>query len=206
VTKPAPEPFKLYAGHPGLELINTLDMRFTQEPVELLPTYRELLRFCAQVELLTQEQARRLAHSVQARDAQKVLSAAKELREALSAYVYGRIDRTRTLGEPLPILERHFHDAALHRTLQTDDARLGWTWSGVEHEPEFPLWRLAQESEDLLMSHAPEQTKECGDPSCRWLFLDTSKNHTRRWCDMKTCGNRMKARRFQAKSGERVVN
>jgi predicted RNA-binding Zn ribbon-like protein len=44
--------------------------------------------------------------------------------------------------------------------------------------------------------------KDCGDPSCRWLFLDTSKNHTRRWCDMKTCGNRMKARRFQARSQE----
>jgi len=33
---------------------------------------------------------------------------------------------------------------------------------------------------------------------CRWLFLDTSKNHTRRWCDMKVCGNRIKARRFKA--------
>jgi predicted RNA-binding Zn ribbon-like protein len=38
----------------------------------------------------------------------------------------------------------------------------------------------------------------CEKPDCRWLFLDTSKNHSRRWCDMKICGNRMKARRFKA--------
>jgi predicted RNA-binding Zn ribbon-like protein len=38
--------------------------------------------------------------------------------------------------------------------------------------------------------------RACGADTCRWLFLDTSRNHTRRWCDMKVCGNRMKARRF----------
>ena len=36
----------------------------------------------------------------------------------------------------------------------------------------------------------------CGADDCLWIFLDTSKNRTRRWCDMKQCGNRMKARRF----------
>ena len=78
--------------------------------------------------------------------------------------------------------------------------------AGAEHDAQFRLWRLAHEAEDVLLSHEAEQIKECGDPACRWLFLDTSKNHTRRWCNMKTCGNRMKARRFQAKSGQRAVN
>ncbi|HXY97447.1 MAG TPA: CGNR zinc finger domain-containing protein [Steroidobacteraceae bacterium] len=48
------------------------------------------------------------------------------------------------------------------------------------------------------MSETLERVRACDADSCRWLFLDTSRNHTRRWCDMKVCGNRMKARRFQA--------
>jgi predicted RNA-binding Zn ribbon-like protein len=49
-----------------------------------------------------------------------------------------------------------------------------------------------------MTSEAVDRVHSCHDPECRWLFLDTSKNHTRRWCDMKLCGNRMKARRFKA--------
>ncbi len=55
-----PEPFKLYAGHPALELVNTLDLRFSDQALDLIPTYRDLLRFTTQLELLTTEQARKL--------------------------------------------------------------------------------------------------------------------------------------------------
>jgi len=72
----------------------------------------------------------------------------------------------------------------------------------VERQAEIPLWMLAQAASDLLVSSDAELVKDCGDPTCRWLFLDVSKNHTRRWCDMKTCGNRMKARRHHARAQE----
>ena len=100
------------------------------------------------------------------------------------------------------ILEKHFHAAALHRSLRSGDERLVWSWSGLEQQAELPLWKLAQSASDLLVSEDAERVKGCGDPTCRWLFLDLSKNHTRRWCDMKTCGNRMKARRHQARLQE----
>ena len=45
-----------------------------------------------------------------------------------------------------------------------------------------------------------ERIKACGNPDCRWAFRDTSKNHTGRWCDMATCGNRMKARAFRERA------
>jgi predicted RNA-binding Zn ribbon-like protein len=58
---------------------------------------------------------------------------------------------------------------------------------------------LAQAACDLMTSGMLDRLRACGSETCRWLFLDTSKNHTRRWCDMKICGNRMKARRFHAR-------
>jgi predicted RNA-binding Zn ribbon-like protein len=200
------KPFLLHAGHPGLELVNTLDLRFTDSPIELLPSYAELLRFSTELNLLTSGQARTLGLDVGESEAQRVLSRTIELREALSSLIYGRRDGMDIQDPQARIAERFFHEAASQRKLEASGPQWRWTWSGAEHDAQFPLWRLAHEAEDVLLSHEAEQIKECGDPACRWLFLDTSKNHTRRWCNMKTCGNRMKARRFQAKSGQRAVN
>ncbi|HZT09734.1 MAG TPA: ABATE domain-containing protein, partial [Actinomycetota bacterium] len=52
---------------------------------------------------------------------------------------------------------------------------------------------------DLLTSEARDRVRECHSTTCAWLFLDRSKNGSRRWCDMKVCGNRAKARRHYAK-------
>ena len=197
-----PKPFKLFAEHPALELVNTLDFRFSANPQELLPTYADLLRFAAQLRLITAEQARKLGRTVRAHDGQRVLASAVELREALAALLYAWVDGDKPGEGQVEILERQFHAAALHRSLGSGDERLVWSWAGWEQHAELPLWMLAQSASDLLVSEDARLVKGCGDPTCRWLFLDLSKNHTRRWCDMKTCGNRMKARRHQARLQE----
>jgi predicted RNA-binding Zn ribbon-like protein len=205
--KSVPVPFQLYAGHPALELVNTLDSRFTPNAREMIPAYGDLLRLCMQLGLLTAEQSRKLARSVEDRDAQRVLASAVELREALAVVLYGQIDGAKVSPAKVESLERYFHDAARHRTLRPTDRQWIWSWAGAEQQAEIPVWKLAQAASDLMVSSDVQWIKDCGDPACRWLFLDTSKNHTRRWCDMKTCGNRMKARRFQARShGNGVVN
>jgi predicted RNA-binding Zn ribbon-like protein len=202
VSGSVPKPFNLLAGHPALELVNTLDLRFSADPKELLPTYADLLRLTAQLRLLPAEQARKLARSVSDKDARQVLASAVELREALAAVLYRWIDGGKPVAAQLEKIEGHFLAAAQHRRLTTGESHLAWSWSGAEQRAEIPLWKLAQSASDLLLSSDAERVKDCGDPTCRWLFLDLSKNHTRRWCDMKTCGNRMKARRHQARLQE----
>jgi predicted RNA-binding Zn ribbon-like protein len=197
-----PEPFKLHAGHPALELVNTLDMRFSGQTVDLIPTYKDLLRLTTQMRLLTAEQSRKLTRTVGEEEGRRVLASTAGLREALAKLLYGWIDETRPSAGQLQILEQHFYAAALHRRLLAGESHLEWSWSGVERQAEVPLWMLAQAASDLLVSSDAELIKDCGDPTCRWLFLDVSKNHTRRWCDMKTCGNRMKARRHHARAQE----
>jgi len=202
VSSSLPKPFKLFAGNPALELVNTLDLRFSANPQDLLPTYADLLRFAAQLRLLPAEQARKLGRAVRPQDGQRVLASAVELREALATVLYAWVDGTKPADGQVEILQTHFHAAALHRSLRKGDQRLVWSWSGFEQQAELPLWKLAQSASDLLVSEDAERVKSCGDSACRWLFLDLSKNHTRRWCDMKTCGNRMKARRHQARLQE----
>jgi predicted RNA-binding Zn ribbon-like protein len=50
---------------------------------------------------------------------------------------------------------------------------------------------------DLLTSDDLSKVGRCADDSCGWLFLDTTRSGTRRWCDMRFCGNRNKVRRFR---------
>ncbi len=58
------------------------------------------------------------------------------------------------------------------------------------------LWSVARSSAELLISEDLMRVKECPEnDGCGWLFVDTSRNHKRRWCDMEGCGNRAKARR-----------
>ena len=77
-----PEPFKLHAGHPALELVNTLDSRFSTQTVDLIPTYKDLLRLTTQLQMSTAEQARKLGRKVGEEEARRVVASTAELREA----------------------------------------------------------------------------------------------------------------------------
>lgn len=59
-----------------------------------------------------------------------------------------------------------------------------------------PLWPIARSAAELLASDQLAFVRACASEKCQWFFLDTSKNHRRRWCEMTRCGNRAKARAF----------
>ena len=196
----SPKPFELVAGHVALDLVNTLDNRFSETgPEELLASYDDLLRFASQSGLLTAHQAKKLK-CLDASEAEraKVLHKVKELREALAAIAYAQLDGKNLSASALVTLEDYFKQASFHRHLTAEGLRPVWSWRGLDSQVVAPVWLLAQAAVDFLLSEGSLQLRCCASETCRWLFLDTSKNHTRRWCDMKLCGNRMKARRFKA--------
>jgi len=80
-----------------------------------------------------------------------------------------------------------------HRELRWRGGRLAWEWKSFRGVAETPVLLLAQAAVDLLTADEPPLLHACASNTCRWLFLDTSKNRTRRWCDMKICGNRRKS-------------
>lgn len=70
-----------------------------------------------------------------------------------------------------------------------------WDWAGDEEALDRLLWPVVRDAADLLTSAKLDRVGDCPGEGCGWLFLDTSRNHSRRWCSMETCGNRAKARR-----------
>src|SRR5256714_6675928 len=86
-----------------------------------------------------------------------------------------------------------------------DREGVGWSLPSDAEELERPLWDIARSAADLLTSTDSERVKECASATCEWVFLDRSRNHSRRWCDMNDCGNRAKARSFQARKRAALV-
>jgi predicted RNA-binding Zn ribbon-like protein len=125
-----------------------------------------------------------------------VLKHCIELREAIAEILYARLDGRSPAAASLRTLERSIQAARFQQQLRWKQEGLEWDWK--ENAAELPLWVLSMSAGDLVIFGAVDSVRACDNPECRWLFLDTSKNHTRRWCDMKVCGNRMKARRFKA--------
>jgi len=205
MVKNAPARFTLNGGHPVLDLVNTLDNRFREDgPVELLESYADLIRFMQQSGLLAAAPARLLMAAAKEDAQRQALRAALILREAIAAVLYCAVEGSTPSADQLRKLERFCLDAYRHRQLrwqhapQSGRARAGAQWV-FGTDVELPVWMLAQAASELMASVALDRMRACGSESCRWLFLDASKNHTRRWCDMKICGNRMKARRFSAR-------
>ena len=120
------------------------------------------------------------------------------------------------LAEPVPdselaALNRALSDALAHARLvplehdrqpSQDDAapgQLAWGWADDPISLDLPLWPIVRSAADLLTSPTLSALRVCAADACAWLFLDTSRNGSRRWCSMRTCGNRAKARRHHAR-------
>ena len=193
--------FELVAGDAALDLVNTLDWRFRPSGTEeLLPSYDELVRFVEASGLIGGKRAKRLRRGAEEKAGAAVLRAVKALREALAEICYSTLDGREPKGAALAELHAAVRQAQAHRELAWREGKARWSWLDDDDPPEGPLWRLALVAVELVTSERFVLLRACGDPACRWLFLDTSKNHSRRWCDMKVCGNRMKARRFKART------
>jgi predicted RNA-binding Zn ribbon-like protein len=210
-TPARPALFDLCGGHPALDLVNSLDNRFRPDgPNEMLVRYSDLLRFLEESGLLDAQRVRLLNKGARGDPAELALRSVKDLREAAAAVFYAIVEERTPVPADVRTLERHFFDASRHRELRWEapaqnptsaaaPAGMSWQWGGSATDAHLPVWMLSQVVSELLLSDDMARVRTCGVETCRWLFLDTSKNHTRRWCNMKVCGNRMKARRFHAR-------
>jgi predicted RNA-binding Zn ribbon-like protein len=118
------------------------------------------------------------------------LAPARELRDAIYG-VLGAVAAGETPPrKPLGALLRLHAEAVAAGTLEDGD----WVWSG--RHPDRPLWPIAVAAVDLLRSDKLGRLKRCAN--CNWLFLDRSRNGSRRWCSMDECGVHTKMRRYRA--------
>jgi predicted RNA-binding Zn ribbon-like protein len=90
-------------------------------------------------------------------------------------------------------------DAAERRQIVATGRGFRWRWAGGGTSLESVLWPIARSAGELLASEERSQVRVCDADTCAWLFVDRSRNRSRRWCSMDSCGNRAKARRHYSR-------
>jgi len=181
-----------------LDFVNTLDDRFMPEPKELLKDYADLARFAEDTGILTDLKVDRLmTRSIEDPEkAKRALASAIQLREALSDIFYARARSEAVAERALGILNKQMQEAAQHLQLVPARKHFEWKFESDSYDLSAPLWPLARDAAQLLASDRIQYVRACASKTCEWIFLDESKNHRRRWCDMTKCGNRAKVKRF----------
>ena len=188
--------FDLDGGRPCLDFANTL----SATSGEHLFSNADLLAFADQSGLLTRDDLEWLRAEGE-RDparAEAVLVRAHRLRAAIYAIFSAIAAGERARQDDLDLLNLELAGALRHAGVVpngNDDER-GYRWGWGAPDIDAPLWSICRSAAELLTSNEDNRrVRECGGEDCRWLFLDTSKNRSRQWCSMQSCGNRHKARR-----------
>ena len=190
--------FDLDTGVLALDFANTLEGRYDPRPQEQLRDYDDLLAFSLLAGTLDQSVADRLGElASRSPDAAELqLRDARELRES----IFGVFSAVAGGDEPQAVdreaLNR-FHQRAMSRGKLVHAAEgFGWGWED-DDALDRPLWPLVRSAVDLLLTGDQRRLRECAADDCGWLFYDTSRNQSRRWCSMQSCGNRAKVQQFR---------
>lgn len=179
-----------------LDFANTLSGRTSSQPNDRLASYPELVAWARLAGILRPEKAEQLLANaeLQPEAADAVLRWAIDFREALYRVFSASAVALPPMEADLGTLNEILAVAMSRLRLGHDMAGYGWTWAEGDELDQL-LWPIARSAAELLTSGDLERVRECAGDSCNWLFLDMSKNRSRRWCDMNDCGNRAKARR-----------
>jgi predicted RNA-binding Zn ribbon-like protein len=129
----------------------------------------------------------------------RVLPRARALRRAIHRLLKGVIEGWPAHGDDLAALDLELAPARAHAHLGANGNAFGWEWRTTLAPEDRVLWTVARHAADLLTSDLLGQVGECNGVECGWLYLDTTRNHSRRWCDMADCGNLAKVRKFRGK-------
>jgi predicted RNA-binding Zn ribbon-like protein len=133
------------------------------------------------------------------RQAANVLARAIRLREALYRIFKCAVQGWRPPEAEADALRHELSIARAHQTLAAHGGRFVWTFPERPDALDRILWPVPLSAAELLTSSDLARLGQCGGENCGWMFLDTSRNHRRQWCDMQDCGNRAKVQRFRQK-------
>jgi len=198
---------ELTGGALALDFANTVGGTHVSPTHEHLRGYDDIVGFSALAAGLDGAVAKRLLQRAarEPKRAAAVYELGISLREAIwgvfSSLASGEIPREADLA----LIGDAAAAGAARAQLVYDRDGFGWSLPCDGDDLERPLWDIARSAADLLTSGDRDRVKECASQTCEWVFLDRSRNRSRRWCDMSDCGNRAKAQRFHAKKREARV-
>jgi predicted RNA-binding Zn ribbon-like protein len=186
---------ELAGGHLALDFANTVGQHEPEYLSEWLAGYEDLVWWALRAGVLAEDEAEPLfaAARADAGEAERVFARAIALREAIFRIFDAAGSGTAVEEADLAVLNAELAAAGAHLRVTQADEGFGWGWEGEGLDR--VLWPVARAAAELLTRGDLSRIGQCSGETCQWLYLDTSRNHSRRWCSMSDCGNRAKARR-----------
>jgi predicted RNA-binding Zn ribbon-like protein len=182
----------------ALNFANTAGALKTDTIREYITGYRDLVAWGKQAGVLQPEAAEKLLREAlqEPEKAEAVRLEAVRLRGVLRSIFVPVSEGKKVPTEALERFNGMLSDAMRHACLERDaHGHFEWGWEGLDKSFNGLLWPVVRAAADLLVAGDLSRVGICASETCGWLFLDTTRNHSRQWCDMRDCGNRAKARR-----------
>jgi predicted RNA-binding Zn ribbon-like protein len=189
----------LLGGALCLDFANTVSWRGREEPHEWLMSYDELVEWARRAGAVSDRGARDLRRAARARpaDAAAALERARALREAIYRAFSREAREGAPVGGDLERIGAAYAEAVRHARLRAGAEAERWSWiddGGVDLD--LVRRAVARSAVELATSPDLARVRECDGEACGWLFVDRSRNASRRWCSSADCGNRARVRRF----------
>lgn len=186
----------LIGGAACLDFVNTA--LNDELPVERLHSYSDLLTLIDRLSLLDTSTLAALKGLVEENpeQAERVLQKAREVRQVLLT-VFAALARgqfPQVTAQVFISFNESIQEALGERGFSAQGAKLELSWERPDKELMQAVWVFSLSAYELLTTQDQDLIKQCG--GCGWFFLDETKNHRRKWCDMQTCGTNQKARRY----------
>jgi predicted RNA-binding Zn ribbon-like protein len=190
-------PRDFIAGHIALDFANTVTARDTT-PRDWIDGYGRLLEWAGKTGLIDARVATRLASAAEdaPREAAAAVGRARKAREAVHDVCVALLDGKDAPAAAVNEIEIAWKRAASRARLSAHDHRLHFEPDAAASGLDLPLDLVVFAAADLLGELDTGRTRVCKGHDCGWLFVDTSKSGRRVWCDMATCGNTAKSKRF----------
>ena len=189
------EQLRIVGGDPALDFVNTED---GDPPMECLRGYGDLVAWSVRAGLFSADEGERLVGEADRRpeDAEAVYHEALRLRGALQDVFRAVAEGGDAPERGLETLRGYEREALSRGKLVQGDGGFSWEWKDGRDLTRM-LWSVAHAATRLLTSGDLVRLKLCA--GCYWVFLDASRNRSRRWCTMEVCGTDEKMRRYVAK-------
>jgi predicted RNA-binding Zn ribbon-like protein len=189
--------FLFVANNPALDLVNT-EVALSGVRTDLFESFADLTRWFEQANLASAAEAQRLARLwTDSPEASAALQAARALRSALRNAVERVARMGRVPSSLADVLGKELREPRVATEVVPSHGRLETRPHWILEKPSDLLVPVAHSAATFFATADYSAVRKCENPNCILFFYDTSKNHSRRWCSMDSCGNRAKVAAFR---------
>ena len=192
----------LAAENLALNFANTESGRGGEHHLNHLKSAADVLTWARHADVITDSAAQQGHGLVKEKKAlaERIFQGAVSLRSAIydinAAFVAGREPGEISLKA---LIAEHCETLRGAKLLQ-QGSRYDWSWNPDDDLAAAILGPIAEAAIGLLTRQEKSRIKQCRGMHCGWLFLDTTKNNSRCWCDMRVCGNRSKIKAMRMRN------